>query len=85
MMKRKFAAWILAGIGAIALAHDANAEGPYIGVDGCAALAQLVYAEVTAAAWCGAVSGHRTMKRVTRASLSVTRPPEPWAGRSRRR
>ena len=53
MMKRKFAAWILAGIGAIALANNANADGPYIGVDGCAVLAQLVYAEVTAAAWYG--------------------------------
>ena len=52
-MKRKFAALILTGIGAIALVHNANAEEPYIGVDGCAALAQLVYAEVTAAAWCG--------------------------------
>jgi hypothetical protein len=53
MVKRKFAALILTGIGAIALVNNANAEEPYVGMDGCAVLAQLVYAEVTAAAWYG--------------------------------
>jgi len=53
MVKGKFAALILSGIGAIVLVNQAKAEEPYIGVDGCAVLAKLVYAEVTAAAWYG--------------------------------
>ncbi|MGB5626780.1 MAG: hypothetical protein WBM61_13665 [Woeseiaceae bacterium] len=56
MAKRNFAALILAGIAILTLPNNARAEEPYIGVDGCAVLAQLVYAEVAAASWYGSDS-----------------------------
>jgi hypothetical protein len=56
MAKRNFAALMLAGIAILTLPNNARAEEPYIGVDGCAVLAQLVYAEVAAAPWYGSDS-----------------------------
>lgn len=53
MAKRKFAALMLASIGALALTNNVRAEEPFIGVDGCAVLADLVHTELTAAAWYG--------------------------------
>jgi len=53
MAKRKFAALMLASIGALALTNNVRAGEPFIGVDGCAVLAELVYSEITAAAWYG--------------------------------
>ncbi|MDH3615365.1 MAG: hypothetical protein OEQ90_02735 [Gammaproteobacteria bacterium] len=51
MAKRNFALLMLASIGALALTNSVRAQEAFTGVDGCAVLAQLVYAEVTAAAW----------------------------------
>ena len=53
MAKRNFAALMLASIGALVATSNARGQEPFIGVDGCAVLAQLVYAEVTEAAWTG--------------------------------
>ena len=53
MAKRKFAALMLASIGALAMANNVRAGEPFIGVDGCAVLAELVYTELTVAAWYG--------------------------------
>ena len=53
MAKRKFAALMLASIGALAFTNNVRAGEPFIGVDGCAVLAELVYTEITAAAWYG--------------------------------
>ncbi|MBT8102039.1 MAG: hypothetical protein KJO95_03660 [Gammaproteobacteria bacterium] len=53
MAKRNFVALMLAGVGALAISSNARTEEAFIGVDGCAVLAQLVYAEVTADAWYG--------------------------------
>jgi len=51
MAKRNLAALLLAGIVAMAVSAAASADEPFTGADGCAVLAQLVYSEVTAAAW----------------------------------
>lgn len=53
MAKRKFAVLMLVSIGALTVTNRARAQEPFIGVDGCAVLARLVYAEVTAAASSG--------------------------------
>lgn len=53
MAKRKFAALMLMSISALAFANNVRAGEPFIGVDGCAVLAELVYSELTAAAWYG--------------------------------
>lgn len=60
MANRNFAALMLAGIAILTLSNNARAEEHYIGVDGCAVLAQLVYTEVTAAARYGP-DGMRTL------------------------
>jgi hypothetical protein len=51
MAKRNFGLLMLANIGALALTNGVRAQEAFTGVDGCAVLAQLVHAEVTAAAW----------------------------------
>jgi hypothetical protein len=51
MAKRNFALLVLASIGALLLTNSVRAQGVFTDVDGCAVLAQLVYKEVTAAAW----------------------------------
>lgn len=53
MVKRKFAMLMLAGISTLAMLGDARAQHAYTGVDGCAVLAKLVYAELTGDAWYG--------------------------------
>lgn len=53
MAKRKIAALMLASIGALAVTNNVRAGEPFIGVDGCAVLAELVYTELTTAAWYG--------------------------------
>ncbi len=53
MAKRNFAALMLASMGALIVTNNARGQEPFIGVDGCAVLAQLVYSEVTEAAWYG--------------------------------
>lgn len=55
MATRKSAALIFTGVGAFVLLNNAQAQEHYIGVDGCAVLAQLVYTELTAAARYGPV------------------------------
>ncbi len=67
MAKRNFAALMLASIAALAVTNNARAQEPFIGVDGCAVLAQLVYAEVTAAAWYRS-SSHRPWMSKPRAT-----------------
>ena len=53
MGRRKSGLLMLLSIGALALTNSARAQEAFTGVDGCAVLAQLVYAEVTAVAWYG--------------------------------
>jgi hypothetical protein len=49
MAKRNFAALLLAII--VAVSTNTRADQAFMGADGCAVLAQVVYTEVTAAAW----------------------------------
>jgi hypothetical protein len=49
MAKRNFAAMLIVIV--IAISSGVRADQAFVGVDGCAVLAQLVYTEVTAAAW----------------------------------
>lgn len=51
MVKRKFTTLMSLCVAALALSTNVRAESPFAGADGCAVLAQLVYSEVTAAAW----------------------------------
>ena len=51
MAKRNFAALLVASI--IVVSASVRAEQAFVGADGCAVLAQIVYSEVTAAAWGG--------------------------------
>ncbi|MGI9234485.1 MAG: hypothetical protein ACR2RD_12695 [Woeseiaceae bacterium] len=51
MAKWKFTPLMSLSIVALALSTNVRAGQPFTGTDGCAVLAQLVYSEVTAAAW----------------------------------
>lgn len=53
MTKRDLAALLLVSIATLAQASTSKAQGSFASGDGCALLADIVYAEVTAAAWYG--------------------------------
>lgn len=53
MNKRDFAAFMLAGICALAISGQPRAESSRRHAEGCAALAEIVHSEVTAAIWQG--------------------------------
>ena len=53
MAKRNFAALMLASIAAAAFPVNVRADQAFAGADGCTVLSQIVYSEVTAAAWGG--------------------------------
>ena len=53
MAKGKLAVLMCVGIGALIPGSGARAQQAFTGVDGCAVLAQLVYAEVTTGVWDG--------------------------------
>lgn len=53
MAKRNFAATMLMSIAMLALTNNSRADDAFTAADGCAVLAQLVYSEVTSAAWYG--------------------------------
>jgi hypothetical protein len=53
MVRWKFVVLIFFGIGALPAGNTARAQQAFTGVDGCAVLGRLVYAEVTADAWYG--------------------------------
>lgn len=52
MVKRNFAALLI--VSTLVVSVNVRADQAFAGADGCAVLAQLVFAEVTAAAWDGA-------------------------------
>lgn len=54
MTKRNLAALLLVSIAALTQTGTSEAQGTFASGDGCAFLADIVYAEVTAAAWYGA-------------------------------
>lgn len=71
MARRNFAALMLASIAILTLPNNARAEEPYIGVDGCSILAQLIYAEVAAAAWYGSSGLWPLVDDVSNAGIAV--------------
>jgi len=53
MAKRNFATLMFVSIAVLALGNNPRAQMSFTGTDGCAVLADIVHAEVTAAAWYG--------------------------------
>lgn len=71
MAKRNFAALFFAGIAAVAFSANVRADQVFAGADGCAVLAQLVYSEVTAAAWGTPVDHSASLGDTTRTDISI--------------
>ena len=69
MAKRNFAAFLVASI--IVVSANVRAELVFAGADGCAVLAEIVYSEVTAAAWGGSPVPSAPDGRTLRADVSV--------------
>ncbi|MGI9236369.1 MAG: hypothetical protein ACR2QZ_03185 [Woeseiaceae bacterium] len=51
MAKRKFTALMSLSVATLAMSINVRADQSFVGTDGCAVLAQVVYSEVTAAVW----------------------------------
>ncbi len=71
MAKRNFAALLFASIAAVAFSTDVRADQAFTGSDGCAVLAQLVYSEVTGAAWRSPAESSSSMGDTFRADISI--------------
>lgn len=71
MAKRNFAALLFASIAAVAFSTNVRADQAFTGADGCADLAQLVYSEVTGAAWTSPADHAPPLGDTTRADISI--------------
>ena len=71
MTKRNLVTLMLACVAALTLSANARAGQAFAGADGCAVLAELIYTEVTAAAWSISAIGARHAGEATRADVSI--------------